>query len=229
MSDPLRLRPFGEHAALVWERLTALSGAELVDDPDRAELIVMTPEDLAELIEDAAATAAYQRTRDQEYVPISIVDRLIAHENPVRVWREHRGHSLRQLAERAGVGIGYLSQIENGERKGTVETLKKTAAALVVDLDDLTWARSMRQLSAGCLAWKLQGNDRDSSERIEREDIGAARDDQVAMTADTQLQEFVVFRITTGRDALDDRDQFGWGQHSTRLTQKAADPHPFAN
>jgi predicted transcriptional regulator len=98
----------------------------------------MTPEDLAELIEDAAATAAYQRTRDQEYVPISIVDRLIAHENPVRVWREHRGHSLRQLAERAGVGIGYLSQIENGERKGTVETLKKTAAALVVDLDDLT-------------------------------------------------------------------------------------------
>jgi hypothetical protein len=67
----------------------------------------------------------------------------------------------------------------------------------------------MRQLSAGCLARKLQGNDRDSSERIEREDIGAARDDQVAMTADTQLQEFVVFRITTGRDALDDRDQFG--------------------
>ena len=138
MSDPLRQRPLGEHASLVRERLAALAGAELVDDPDRAELLVMTPEDLADLIEDAAATAAYQRVRGEERVPIGVVDRLIARVNPVRVWREHRGHSLRQLAERAGIGIGYLSQIENGERKGTVETLKKIAAALDVDLDDLT-------------------------------------------------------------------------------------------
>ena len=138
MSDLLRLRPLGEHAALLRDRLAALAGAELVDDPDRAELVVMTPEDLAELIEDAAATAAYQRARDQECVPISVIDRLIAGENPVRVWREQRAYSLRHLAERAGIGIGYLSQIENGARKGTVETLKKIAAALDVDLDDLT-------------------------------------------------------------------------------------------
>jgi DNA-binding Xre family transcriptional regulator len=138
MSDPLRLRPLGEHAELVRDRLAALAGTELVDDPDRAELVVMTPDDLADLIEDAAATAAYHRARDEERVPIGVVDRLIAGENPVRVWREHRGHSLRRLAERAGIGIGYLSQIENGERKGTVETLKKIAAALDVELDDLT-------------------------------------------------------------------------------------------
>jgi DNA-binding Xre family transcriptional regulator len=138
MSDPLRLRPLGEHIALVRERLAALAGAELVDDPDRAELVVITPEDLAELIEDATATAAYHGTRDQEFVPIAVIDRLIAGENPVRVWREHRGHSLRQLAKRAAIGIGYLSQIENGERKGTVETLKKIAGGLEVELDDLT-------------------------------------------------------------------------------------------
>ncbi len=135
MSDPLRMRPLGEHAALVRDRLAALAGAEFVDDPDRAELVVMTPDDLADLIEDAAATAAYHRTRDQECVPIGVVDRLIAGDNPVRVWREHRGHSLRHLAE---IGIGYPSQIENGDRKGTVETLKKIAGALDVDLDDLT-------------------------------------------------------------------------------------------
>jgi hypothetical protein len=85
MSDPLRLRPLGEHAALVRDRLAGLSGAQLVDDPERAELVVMTPEDLAELMEDAAATVAYHRTRDQERVPIGVVDRLIARENPVRV------------------------------------------------------------------------------------------------------------------------------------------------
>jgi hypothetical protein len=49
MSDPLRMRPLGEHAALVRDRLAALAGAELVDDPDRAELVVMTPDDLADL------------------------------------------------------------------------------------------------------------------------------------------------------------------------------------
>ena len=138
MSDPLRLRPLGEHAALVRNRLTAITGAELVDDPDRAELVVMTPEDLAEMIEDAEATAAYHRTGGQECVPVRVIDRLIARENPVRVWREHRGRSLRRLAARAGIGVGYLSQIENGQRKGTVETLKKIAAALDIDLDDLT-------------------------------------------------------------------------------------------
>ena len=69
MSDPLRLHPLGEHAALVRDRLTALTVAELV---------VMTPEDLAELIEDAAATAAYHRTGDQQRVPIGVLDRLIS-------------------------------------------------------------------------------------------------------------------------------------------------------
>ena len=138
MNDPLRLRPLGEHAALVRDRLTAITGAELVDDPDRADLVVMTPGDLAEMIEDAEATAAYRRTRGQECVPVRVIDRLIAKENPVRVWREHRDRSLRQLAGRAGIGVGYLSQIENGQRKGTMETLKKIAAALDIDLDDLT-------------------------------------------------------------------------------------------
>jgi transcriptional regulator with XRE-family HTH domain len=47
---------------------------------------------------------------------------------------------LRQFAEQAGVGVGYLSQSENGERKGTVETLKKNAIALDVDIDDPTRA-----------------------------------------------------------------------------------------
>jgi DNA-binding Xre family transcriptional regulator len=139
MSDtPLRLRPVGEHAALVRQRLAGLAGAELVDDAERAELVVMTPEDLAELVEDAEATAAYFRTLGQETVPHELVRRVLAGENPVRVWREHRGSSLRQLAERAGIGVGYLSQIENGERKGTVATLKKIAGALDIDLDDLT-------------------------------------------------------------------------------------------
>jgi hypothetical protein len=90
------------------------------------------------LIEDAAATAAYRRTRDQEVVPAAVVGRLIAGANPVRVWREHRGIILRALAEASGISAGYLSQIENGERQGTVAMMKRIAKPLRVDLDDLT-------------------------------------------------------------------------------------------
>jgi ribosome-binding protein aMBF1 (putative translation factor) len=92
---------------------------------------------LEEMLEDAAATAAFHGTRDQEAVPAEMVDRLIAGDNPVKVWREHRGLSQRALAARAGLNFTYLSQIETGVRKGPVETMKKLAEALGVDLGDL--------------------------------------------------------------------------------------------
>jgi hypothetical protein len=69
MSDPLRLHPLGEHAALVRDRLSSLTGAEVVDELAQAELVVMTPEDLTELIEDAAATAAYHRAQVRSICP----------------------------------------------------------------------------------------------------------------------------------------------------------------
>jgi ribosome-binding protein aMBF1 (putative translation factor) len=98
----------------------------------------MTLEDFAEIIEEAEATAAYHRSRDQERVPIELVDRLLAGDSPVKVWREYRGLSQRALAARTGLNFAYLSQIETGARKGTMATMKKLAEALGIDLDDLT-------------------------------------------------------------------------------------------
>ena len=100
--------------------------------------MVVRPTDLDELIEDAAAAAAFRNTQDQETVPAEVVDRLIAAENPVKVWREHRGLSQRALAKRAGLNFAYLSQIETGARKGPIATVKKLADALDLDLGDLT-------------------------------------------------------------------------------------------
>jgi transcriptional regulator with XRE-family HTH domain len=72
-------------------------------------------------------------------LPIELVDRLLSGESPIRVWREHRRLSLPSLASQAGIGKGYryLSQIENGERTGTIGTMKKLAGALGLELDDL--------------------------------------------------------------------------------------------
>ena len=113
-------------------------GARAVNDAEDADLIITTPAALEEMLEDAAATAAFHAARDQERVPIELVDRLLAGENPVKVWREHRALSQRALAAQAGLNFTYLSQIETGARKGTVGTMKKLAEALGLELGDLT-------------------------------------------------------------------------------------------
>jgi DNA-binding XRE family transcriptional regulator len=112
--------------------------ANPVDEVEAADLVVTTPAALEGMLEDATATAAFHATRDQEAVPAELVDRLLSGESPVKVWREYRGLSQRGLAARAGLNFTYLSQIETGARKGPVQTMKKLAEALGVDLDDLT-------------------------------------------------------------------------------------------
>ena len=111
--------------------------ASSVGEAEDADLVVTTPAALEEMLEDAAATAAFYAARGQERVPIELVDRLLAGENRVKVWREHRGLSQRALAERAGLNFAYLSQIETGVRQGPVATMKKLAAALGLEVSDL--------------------------------------------------------------------------------------------
>ena len=134
----IKIRFLGElEGSLSAQTIAATLDAQQVDEAEEADLVVMRPADLEELLEDAAATAAYQSTRDQESVPAEMVDRLLAGEKPVKVWREYRGLSQRALAARTGLNFTYLSQIETGARKGTTATMKKLAEALGVDLDDL--------------------------------------------------------------------------------------------
>jgi DNA-binding Xre family transcriptional regulator len=134
----IRIRASGEGAGIVRGYLAGkLPEAEIVGDDDPAEFVMMTRRDFDEALEDAAAAAAYARTRDEESLPIALADRLLAGESPIRVWREHRRMSLAALSDRAGIGKSYLSQIENGQRTGTVETLKKLARALDIEVDDL--------------------------------------------------------------------------------------------
>lgn len=80
---------------------------------------------------------AHARAAGEERVPIEIARRLIAGENPIRVWREHRGMTLDQLSARSSIGKGYLSDIENGKRTGPVQTLQAIARALDVGLDEI--------------------------------------------------------------------------------------------
>lgn len=85
-------------------------------------------------------------TREQElgksearadYLPIELVDRLIAGEHPIRVWRKHRGLTREALAANAGVAPSYVTEIETGKKPGSFDALAKLAAVLKISLDDI--------------------------------------------------------------------------------------------
>jgi DNA-binding Xre family transcriptional regulator len=111
--------------------------------PGGETLIVMPLEEYEQLL-DAADIGAADRVRADiaagrdELLPSEMVDRLLAGENPIRVWREHRAMSARELAARSGLSTPYVSQIETGKREGTIAVLRRIAEALSVTLEDLT-------------------------------------------------------------------------------------------
>lgn len=98
---------------------------------------------LVEAIEESADPTAVERYRarlaagEEEALPGDMVKRMIDGESPLKLWREHRGISARDLADRAGLSQAYVSQIETGKREGSINAMKALAGALNVGLDDL--------------------------------------------------------------------------------------------
>jgi DNA-binding XRE family transcriptional regulator len=105
-------------------------------------------ESLIRRLEDAEDNAAIDRleTRIQaegfaaatgDYLPIELVERLLAGEHPIRLWRAHRGMTREALAAAAGVSPSYLTEIETRRKPGSFDAMIKLAGALKVPLDDI--------------------------------------------------------------------------------------------
>lgn len=96
--------------------------------------------ELREKAEDMDDLEAYEealKDTNDEWIPADIVHRLLNGENTIKVWREYRGLTQGELAKKTGLAQPTIAQLETGVRKGSVAVLKKLAAALSVDLDDL--------------------------------------------------------------------------------------------
>ena len=95
---------------------------------------------VAEDAEDGAAVARFRArlaAGEEELVPAAVVDRLLAGESAVRVWREHRGLTQSGLARASGVNRVVVADIEAGRRGGSVRSLKALAEALGVGMEEL--------------------------------------------------------------------------------------------
>jgi DNA-binding XRE family transcriptional regulator len=118
----------------------------IITTPNGDRMAVIPVEEyerLVEAAEEATDVRAYDEAKrrlasgQDEMLPSAMVNRILDGENALRVWREHRGLTLKELADKAQVSAPFLSQIEKGQREGSVETMRKLADALKISVDDL--------------------------------------------------------------------------------------------
>ncbi|KAA0970445.1 helix-turn-helix transcriptional regulator [Aureimonas fodinaquatilis] len=72
-----------------------------------------------------------------ESIPAELVKLMIDGEHPLRIYRDFRGLTQAGLSELSGVNRVQIADIEAGRKSGSIETVKKLAAALSVTIDDL--------------------------------------------------------------------------------------------
>lgn len=94
----------------------------------------------SEFDEDAGTARIVARAKKEvsnggPLLPKDVVDRIANGENPVRVLREWRDETQMYLHFKTGLSQGYISDIENGRRVGTVAALRLIANVLNVPLD----------------------------------------------------------------------------------------------
>ena len=96
---------------------------------------------MIDLLDDTSDCVAIDRAlREDEAgdtIPGEVVNAILDGATPLRAWRQYREFTLEMLADRIGVSKEYLSQIENGQKSGTVDIFRRLSTVLNVELDDL--------------------------------------------------------------------------------------------
>ncbi len=80
---------------------------------------------------------AAQQADDGVRVPHEVALGIMRGQGPIRSFRSHQGMTLRQLSERTGIAVGYLSEIERGRKPGSTSALARIADALGTTIDAL--------------------------------------------------------------------------------------------
>lgn len=88
-------------------------------------------------IEDLEDRVAVLEADDGSRIPHPVALATIRGQSPILAFRTHHSLTLRELARRAGISPGYLSEIERRRKPGCPATLAKIAAALHTTVDTL--------------------------------------------------------------------------------------------
>ena len=113
-----------------------IDGVDYVAIP-RSELNNFPGDDDAMDIVNYDRIKALLASGEEEMIPAEYANRILDGESPLRVWREFRGLTLQVLSDQVEASKGYLSEIENGHKDGSVRIMKRVAEILRVDLGDI--------------------------------------------------------------------------------------------
>lgn len=87
-------------------------------------------------IADAREIEAKIASGDIECFPRNVVDAIMINdENAIKVFREYRGITQEELANKIGKSVGMIRKLESGESDGSISTIKAISAALNIDVE----------------------------------------------------------------------------------------------
>lgn len=115
-----------------------------IKTPKGDEMVVIQKDELNQIIEDAIDAAMANTVKqeiadgDGEYLPRDFTMKLLdSDDHPVKLWREYRGLTAKDLATTADITAPMLSAIERKNANAGLSVLIKLAKALKVKIDDL--------------------------------------------------------------------------------------------
>jgi DNA-binding XRE family transcriptional regulator len=126
-----------------------VSKPQIIRTPSGDELVVLPREEYEVLLarlgdedaEDAVAARLIRESLEAEkrgeeiFLPTETWEQIETGTHPIEAIRRFRGLTQTQLASKAGITQGFLSEIENRKKTGDVSVLKRVAAALGAPLD----------------------------------------------------------------------------------------------
>jgi DNA-binding XRE family transcriptional regulator len=124
-----------------------MSAPQIIRTPSGEELVVLPRAEYEALLarndreaEDEEDIAVYDSRKAAlaaggEVLPPAVSAAILRGESRLKAIRNWRDETQAHLSFKTGVGQGYLSDLENGRKAGTPETLAKVAEALNVPVE----------------------------------------------------------------------------------------------
>jgi len=107
---------------------------QLIDALERR--VLRLEQQIEQLFSDQKDLLAKCENSNHSEMPESVVKHIVDGHNPVKTIRQWRLLTQQQLSEISGVGVNYISRIENGGGFG-LQTAQRLAEALGVKVEDL--------------------------------------------------------------------------------------------
>lgn len=121
-----------------------LDNVSYIEDSNGKKAVILSLESYNKIqsqLEELEDIKSYitEKNNPGETIPIELVEELVMrNDSKISIMRKYRGYSVKELSKLADITDSYLSQIESGKRKGTIDIYKKLGKILDIDLELIT-------------------------------------------------------------------------------------------